>query len=122
MLTLHLAFDGQLGSVYINGKESHAFSLMDLSLTNQGLKDFVTNPRPYGGKLFQTLFKDGSETRNAFNELSKQTERTIVLVLESSELDGIAWEYAYHDNAYIVEDFAFIRALPEKERPHEQKR
>jgi len=118
MLTLYLVFDGQLGSVYINGKESHAFTLMDLSLTKQGLKDFVANPRPYGGKLFQTLFKDGSEAHKAFDELSKQTERTIILVLESSELDGIAWEYAYHDNAFIVEDFAFMRALPRKERPH----
>jgi tetratricopeptide (TPR) repeat protein len=118
MLTLHLAFDGQLGSVYINGRESHVFSLMDLGLTKQGLKDFVANPQPYGGKLFKALFKDASEARRAFDDLSKQVERTIILVLESSELDGIAWEYAYHDNAYIVEDFAFIRALPEKERPH----
>ncbi|MBE0671405.1 MAG: tetratricopeptide repeat protein [Anaerolineales bacterium] len=91
--------------------------MLDLGQTDKEWKDFFKDPRPYGGKLFQTLFKDSSEARKAFDELSKQTERTIILVLESSELDGIAWEYAYHDNAYLVEDFSFIRALPEKERP-----
>lgn len=41
----------------------------------------------------------------------------ISLVLESFQLDGVAWEYVFHDGAYLVEDFAFMRILPEKERP-----
>ncbi|MBX3038593.1 MAG: tetratricopeptide repeat protein [Anaerolineales bacterium] len=119
MLTLQLTLDNGQVTLRANERQSHTFSLHDL---NVDLKNFVKDPRPYGEKLFQTLFKDGSEARKAFDELSKQTERTIVLVLESSELDGIAWEYAYHDNAYVVEDFSFIRALPEKERPNTNKR
>jgi len=118
MLTLHLTLDNKQITIHANGQESHSFPLLDLGQTDKEWKEFFKDPRPYGGKLFQTLFKDGSEARKAFGELSKQTERTIVLVLESSELDGIAWEYAFHDGAYLVEDFAFIRALPEKERPH----
>lgn len=116
MLTLHLTLDNGQVTVSANELQSHSFSIRDLD--NKDLKYFVNDPKPYGVKLFQALFKDGSEARKVFDELSNQTERTLVIVLESSELDGIAWEYAYHDNAYIVEDFAFIRALPEKERPH----
>lgn len=116
MLTLQLTLDNGQVTVRANERQSHSFSIRDLN--NTDLKNFVNDPKPYGEKLFQALFKDDSEARKAFDELSKHSERTIVLVLESSELDGIAWEYAYHDNAYIVEDFAFIRALPEKERPH----
>ena len=54
-----------------------------------------------------------------FEALSKQTERTIVLVLDSTELDGVAWEYTYNKakKEYVVEDCAFLRALPENERP-----
>ena len=118
MLTLQLTLDNTQITVLMDGWESHSFSLLDLGQTERERKDFFKDPRPYGGKLFQALFKNDSEARKAFDELSKQTERTIILVLESSELDGIAWEYAYHDNAYIVEDFAFMRALPEKEHPH----
>lgn len=116
MLTLHLTLDNGQVTVSANELQSHSFSIRYLD--NKDLKYFVNDPKPYGAKLFQALFKDGSEARKVFDDLSKQTERTIVIVLESSELDGIAWEYAYHDNAYIVEDFAFIHALPEKERPH----
>jgi hypothetical protein len=116
MLELQLTLQNNNISVKANGKESHQFSLLDLSQSEQEWKDFYRNPRTYGEKLFNALFKDAA--RIEFDSLSKQTERTIMLVLESSELDGIAWEYAYHDNAYVVEDFAFIRALPEKERPH----
>ena len=115
MLTLILTLENGQVTVHANGRQSHIFLLPDL---NVDLKNFVNDPKPYGVKLFQALFKDDSDARKMFDDLSKQVERTIVLVLESSELDGIAWEYAYHDNAYIVEDFAFIRALPEKERPH----
>jgi hypothetical protein len=116
MLILQLTLDNGQVSVSANELQSHSFAIRDLD--NTDLKNFVDDPKSYGRKLFQTLFKDDSVARMAFDELSKQTERTIVLVLESSELDGITWEYVYHDNAYIVEDFAFIRALPEKERPH----
>ncbi len=116
MLTLHLTLDNGQVTVRTNELQSHAFSIRDLD--NADLKNFVNDPKPYGWKLFQALFKDGSEARKVFDDLSKQTERMIVLVLESSELDRIAWEYVYHTNAYVVEDFAFIRALPEKERPH----
>jgi len=118
MLTLQLILNDKQIAVRANGQESHSFSLLDLGQTDKEWRDFLKDPRPYGGKLFQALFKDDTQARKAFDDLSKQTERTIFLVLESSELDGIAWEYAYHDNAYVVEDFAFIRALPEKERPH----
>lgn len=118
MLTLQLTLDNKQITVHADGQESHSFSLLDLGQTNKEWKDFFKDPRPYGGKLFDTLFKDGSKARIAFDEISKQSERTVVLILESSELDGIAWEYAFHDNAYIVEDFAFMRVLPEKERPH----
>jgi hypothetical protein len=116
MLTLQLTLDN--GQVMVRANELHSHSFFIRDLDNTDLKNFVNDPKLYGGKLFQALFRDGSEARKVFDELSKLTERAIVLVLESSELDGIAWEYAYHDNAYIVEDFAFIRALPEKERPH----
>lgn len=118
MLTLQLTLDNKQITVRVDGQESHTFSLLDLGRTDKEWKDFFKDPRPYGIKLFQALFKDSSAARKVFNVLSKQTDRTIVLVLESSELDSIVWEYAYHDNAYVVEDFAFIRALPEKERPH----
>jgi hypothetical protein len=79
----------------------------------------------YGEKLFNVLFRDAARTE--FDALSKKTERTIVLVLESSDpstslrasLDGVAWEYAYNKakEEYVVEDCAFVRPLPEKERP-----
>jgi tetratricopeptide (TPR) repeat protein len=118
MLTLCLTLDNEQVELNINGLHSHTFSLYDLRLNDSELKSFVHDPRPYGAKLFHALFKEGTVARMAFDDLSKQSERTIVLVLELPELDGIAWEYAYHDNAYIVEDFAFVRALPEKERPH----
>jgi tetratricopeptide (TPR) repeat protein len=118
MLTLQLTLDNKQSIVRVDGRESHSFSLLDLGQTDKEWKNFFKDPHPYGAKLFQALFKDGSDARTSFDALSKQTERTIVLVLESSDLDGIAWEYAYHDNAYLVEDFAFIRSLPEKERPH----
>jgi hypothetical protein len=94
MLTLHLTLFNNQVSVRLNGKESHQFSLLELSQFEQEWKDFYKNPRPYGEKLFNALFRDAS--RAEFDALSKQPERTIVLVLESSELDGVAWEYAYN--------------------------
>lgn len=105
--------------VRANEAQSHSFSLHNLRLNDAELKAFVLNPRLYGSRLFQALFKDGSAAKTAFDELSKQTTRTIVLVLESPELDSIAWEYAYNDvkQEYVVEDCAFMRALPESERP-----
>ncbi len=117
MLTLHLTLTDHQVSVRSNGKESHQFSLLDLSQTKKEWEDFYKNPRVYGEKLFNALFKDAA--RAEFDALSKQSERTIVLVLESSELDGVAWEYAYNKakEEYVVEDCAFVRALPEKERP-----
>ncbi|MEW5940431.1 MAG: tetratricopeptide repeat protein, partial [Chloroflexota bacterium] len=117
MLTIHLTLANTQVSVRANGKESHQFSLQDLGQTEKGWKDFLENPRPYGEKLFNALFRDAAKAE--FDALSKQPERTIVLVLESSELDGVAWEYAYNKTKeeYVVEDCAFVRALPEKERP-----
>lgn len=121
MLTLNLTLSNNQISVRANDKESHQFSLADLHWprTEAEVKAFVSNPRDIGGNLFQTLFKDGSSARAEFDMLSKQSERTIVLVLESSELDGGAWEYAYNKakQEYVVEDCAFVRALPEVERP-----
>ncbi|NOH03088.1 MAG: tetratricopeptide repeat protein [Chloroflexi bacterium] len=121
MLTLHLTLTDHQISVRINGKESHQFSLLDLHWlrTEADIKDFVSNPKDVGANLFQALFKDGSPARAEFDALSKQSERTIALVLESPELDGVAWEYAYNKSKeeYVVEDCAFVRALPEKERP-----
>lgn len=116
MLTLQLTIENGQITARVNERRSHTFSLHDL---NVDLKNFVNDPRPYGEKLFQALFKDGSESRKAFDELSKQSERGIVLVLESPELDGIAWEYAFNESKqeYVVEDCAFVRALPEKDRP-----
>ena len=117
MLTLHLTLTGNQVSVRVNGKESHQFPLLDLAQTKKEWDDFLKNPRPYGEKLFNALFRDAA--RAEFDSLSKQPERTIVLVLESSNLDGVAWEYAYNKakEEYVVEDCAFVRALPEKERP-----
>ncbi|MGA7194339.1 MAG: tetratricopeptide repeat protein, partial [Anaerolineales bacterium] len=112
-----------------NDKESHQFLLADLNWpqTKAEVNAFVSNPREIGANLFQALFKDGSPARVEFDTLSKQTERTIVLVLESpapstsprASLDGVAWEYAYNKakEEYVVEDCAFVRALPESERP-----
>ncbi|MCC7118036.1 MAG: CHAT domain-containing protein [Anaerolineales bacterium] len=87
--------------------------------TDAQIKSFVSNPREVGANLFQALFKDDSPAQTEFDALSKQSERTIALALESPELDGIAWEYAYNQakEEYVVEDCAFVRALPEKERP-----
>jgi tetratricopeptide (TPR) repeat protein len=117
MLTLHLTLTNNQVIVRVNGKESHQFSLLDLSQSEQEWKDFYKNPRAYGEKLFNALFRDSA--RMEFDALSKQTERMIVLVLESPELDGVAWEYAYNKakEEYVVEDCAFVRALPESERP-----
>src|SRR3972149_3518301 len=125
MLTLHLTLTDHQVGVRANGKESHQFSLLDLSQSEQEWKDFYKNPRVYGEKLFNALFRDAA--RMEFDALSKQSERTIVLVLESPDpsttlrasLDGVAWEYAYNKakEEYVVEDCAFVRALPEKERP-----
>ncbi|MEZ0396218.1 MAG: tetratricopeptide repeat protein [Anaerolineales bacterium] len=121
MLTLHLTLAKNQITVHANGKESHQFSLADLHWpqTQAEVKAFVANPREIGAHLFQALFRDGSPARAAFEALSKQPERTIVLVLESPELDGVAWEYAYNPakEEYVVEDCAFVRALPETERP-----
>lgn len=118
MLTLNLTLDNGQVTVCANEAQSHSFSLHDLRLNDAELKAFVLNPRLYGGRLFQALFKDGSAAKTAFDELSKQMARTIVLVLESSELDSVAWEYAYNEvkQEYVVEDCAFMRALPESER------
>ncbi|MBI5823068.1 MAG: tetratricopeptide repeat protein [Chloroflexi bacterium] len=133
MLTLHLTLTNNQVSVRANGKESHQFSLHDLIPTEKEQQEFFKNPRPYGEKLFNALFRDAA--RIEFDALSKQPERTIVLVLESPDpstlrqaqgdaslrasLDGVAWEYAYNKakEEYVVEDCAFVRALPEKERP-----
>ncbi|MFZ5909366.1 MAG: tetratricopeptide repeat protein [Chloroflexota bacterium] len=115
MLTLHLTLSNNQVSVRANGKESHQFSLLELSQSEQEWKDFYKNPCVYGGKLFNALFRDAA--RAEFDALSKQSERTIALVLESSELDSVAWEYAFHGDGYVVEDYPFVRALPEKERP-----
>jgi tetratricopeptide (TPR) repeat protein len=117
MLELQLAVQNNQVNVNINGKASHRFPLLDLSQSEQGWKDFLDNPRVYGEKLFNALFKDAA--RKTFDELSKQNERIIVLILESPELEGVAWEYAYNKakEEYVVEDCAFVRALPEKERP-----
>ncbi|NCT22370.1 CHAT domain-containing protein, partial [bacterium] len=86
--------------------------------TETQVKAFVSKPREIGANLFQALFRDGSPARAEFDALSKQAERTIVLVLESPELDGVAWEYAYNKTKeeYVVEDCAFVHALPENER------
>lgn len=118
MLTLKLTLNGKV-TVRANEAQSHSFSLHDLRLNDAELKAFVQNPRLYGSRLFQALFKDGSAAKTAFDELSKQTVRTIVLVLDSPALDGVAWEYAYNEvkQEYVVEDCAFMRALPESERP-----
>ncbi|MEK6753326.1 MAG: tetratricopeptide repeat protein [Chloroflexota bacterium] len=117
MLTLHLTLTNHKVTVRANGKESHQFPLLDLSQSEQEWKDFYKNPRGYGEKLFNALFRDVALAE--FNTLSKQPERTIVLVLESPELDRVAWEYAYNKakEEYVVEDCAFVRALPEKDRP-----
>ncbi|MEW6085481.1 MAG: tetratricopeptide repeat protein [Chloroflexota bacterium] len=117
MLTLHLTLTNQQVTVRVNGQESHQFPLLDLSQTKAEWTDFFNNPRLYGEKLFNALFRDAAKIE--FDALSKQSERTIVLVLESSELDVIAWEYAYNKarEEYVVEDCAFVRALPENERP-----
>ena len=119
MLTLILTLDNGQITVRANEVQSHSFSLLDLRLNHTELKAFVQNPRLYGSRLFQVLFKDGSAAKTAFDEMSKQTVRTIVLVLDSSALDGVAWEYAYNErkHEYVVEDCAFMRALPESERP-----
>ncbi len=120
-LTLNLTLINNKVNVRANGQESHQFSLADLHFpqTAAEFKNFVSNPRDIGANLFQALFKDDSPARAEFDALSKGAERTIVLVLESPELDGIAWEYAYNKakQEYVVEDCAFVRALPEKERP-----
>ncbi|MBE0671406.1 MAG: tetratricopeptide repeat protein [Anaerolineales bacterium] len=118
MLILTLTLDNGQVTVCANETQSHSFSLHDLRLNDAELKAFVLNPRPYGGRLFQALFKDGSAAKAAFDELSRQTARMIVLVLDSPELDGVAWEYAYNEvkQEYVVEDCAFMRALPESER------
>ena len=117
MLTLYLTLTNHQVSVRANGKESHQFSLLDLSQSEQEWRDFYKNPRVYGEKLFNALFREASRTE--FDALSKQSERTIVLVLESPALDVITWEYVYNKakEEYVVEDCAFVRALPEKERP-----
>ena len=117
MLTLHLTLTNNQVSERANGKESHQFPLLDLSQSKEEWKDFFDNPRVYGEKLFNALFRDAA--RIEFDALSKQSERIIVLVLESPELDGVAWEYAYNKakEEYVVEDCAFVRALPENERP-----
>jgi len=117
MLTLSLALKDYQVSIHANGKESHQFSLLELSQSKEAWKGFLANPRIYGETLFNALFRDAA--RVEFDALSRQTERTIVLVLESPELDGVAWEYAYNKAKaeYVVEDCAFVRALPENERP-----
>ncbi len=147
MLTLHLTLTNNQVSVRANGKDSHQFSLLELMQSEQEWKDFYKNPRAYGEKLFNALFRDAA--RAEFDALSKGAERMIVLVLESSDpstlrqaqggaagldtpdkrglldpplrasLDGVAWEYAYNKakEEYVVEDCAFVRALPEVERP-----
>ncbi|MFZ5820276.1 MAG: CHAT domain-containing protein [Chloroflexota bacterium] len=129
MLTLHLTLTNNQVSVRANGKESHQFSILELDsllstaqkqasgLQSREWEDFYKNPRVYGEKIFNVLFRDAA--KNEFDALSKQAERTIVLVLESPELDGVAWEYAYNKakEEYVVEDCAFVRALPESERP-----
>lgn len=119
MLTLTLMLDNGQVTVRANESPSHSFSLHDLRLNDSELKAFVLNPRLYGSRLFQALLKDGSAAKAAFDELSKQSARTIVLVLDSPELDGVAWEYAYNEvkQEYVVEDCAFMRTLPESERP-----
>lgn len=117
MLTLHLTLTNNQVSVRVNGKESHQFSLLELSQSEREWRDFYKTPRGYGEKLFNAMFRDAA--RAEFDSLSKQPERTIVLILETPELDGVAWEYAYNKakEEYVVEEFAFVRALPEKERP-----
>src|SRR5574341_1830244 len=104
MLTLHLTLADNQVSVRANGKESHQFSLLDLSQSEQEWNDFYKTPRVYGKKLLNALFRDAAKIE--FDALSKQSERTIVLMLESSELDGVAWEYAYNKakEEYVVED------------------
>jgi len=49
MLTLHLTLTDHQVGVRANGKESHQFSLLDLSQSEQEWKDFYKNPRVYGG-------------------------------------------------------------------------
>ena len=117
MLTLHLTLTNHQVNVRANGKESHQFSLLDLSQSEQEWKDFYKNPRVTARSCSTRCSR--MRSRAEFDVLSKQPERTIVLVLESSELDGVAWEYAYNKakEEYVVEDCAFVRALPEKERP-----
>lgn len=119
MLTLKLTLHNGQVTVRANEAQSHSFSLHDLRLNDAELKAFVLNPRLYGSRLFQALFKDDSVAKSVFDELSKQTARTIVLVLDSPELDSVAWEYGYNEGKqeYVVEDCAFMRALPESERP-----
>ena len=52
MLTLHLTLTDHQVSVRANGKESHLFSLLDLSQSEQEWKDFYKNPR---GLAFQSV-------------------------------------------------------------------
>ena len=80
MLTIHLTLSNNQVSVRANGKESHQFSLLDLSQSEQEWKDFYRNPRVYGEKLFNALFRDAAEAE--FDALSEQSERTIALVLD----------------------------------------
>lgn len=116
-LELNLTLNNQLVRVLVNEQESHEFPFSDIYQTTNGIDDFFENPRPYGEKLFNALFKN--KALSYLNALYQQTERTIVLVLESSELDKITWEYLYNKgkDEYVVESCAFMRALPEKQRP-----
>ncbi len=119
MLELSLSLQGRQVTVAVGGNESHQFSLLDLDLpqTKAQIKEFIRQPSATGLRLFQAIFKDDMVARRAFDDLAKQMDRTIVLVLESPELDSVPWEYAYHNEAYLVEDHPFLRALPETERP-----
>src|SRR5687768_13974199 len=107
MLELTLALENQLVSVYANRKASHQFSLLELAQSKEDWGGFLNNPRSYGETLFGALFRDLA--RLEYETLSKQTGRTIVLVMESPELDSIVWEYAYNKTKeeYVVEDCTF---------------
>lgn len=61
MLTLHLTLNNNQVSVRVNGKKSHQFSLLGLSQSKAEWKGFFDNPRPYGGKLFNALFRNAAK-------------------------------------------------------------
>jgi tetratricopeptide (TPR) repeat protein len=77
--------------VGVDGRDSHPFDVAEIELTPDDPLFARVDPRPYGARLFQALFKAGTPARQALSALAPGSPLRITAA--DTELQRVPWEY-----------------------------